>query len=1037
MARWGGRICSPIGLTLGVSVGCLACGAAPDKPPSAARWLVAGSTVEAALAPGEEHLYRVELARDQALDLLVEQSAADLVVTVSDPHGRELLQVDSPIGKSAPESVCFVAKSVGTHELRVRSWQEREHGPYTLKLRIRPATPEDRQCFAASQLVAAVEKEHPERDSAARSSAYAQALDGWRAAGYTLKAVVARCQLARLLARQNRARDAVTAYDQALTELRQLGPGAEPGLAAMITNERGLQLLSLSELDLAAAAFRAALTLAQSARQPANEAAAWNNLARLANTQGDFPLAIQHGRQALALWRELGDRREEAATLTLLGENYLVTVRLKEAEDLFAQALALQRQLGARMGEANTSLWLGWVHFLAGQPERALPLYRRARALYAAAGWKTPAGVVDRIGSAYRDLGESTRAQRAFALALRRAEVGQNPRDIAHTLFNLADLARANGQLEAARTQLERAMGLLRALGDRNTLAHALTLLAQIERDQGNLAAAHTHLAAAVETAEARWAAGFRQGAYLRPTSLRVDIDALYVDLLMDLAARDPGGPHAAAAFVQSDLARGRNLNAMLRDAGIGQSEPNPELQAQEAQIQERLYAAQQHRADLLAQDPAAAALQAVDAELRALRLEAEAVQQEIREQDPRRAAAVESAPSTLAAIQSLLDPQTVLLSFVLAEPRSFVFVVTPTRLSSHVLPARQEIETLARTVYTGLRSSQQRRATGQSRATAQALSQLLLAPLAADLQSLPELARWVIVSEGALQYIPLAALPLPHEWRLVAGKPLPDDLILDHYELVQGPSAAVLYTLRQRQAARPTVRPLLTVVADPVFSPDDPRVDPKARADAAPREQAALSRRGLLRLPFARREAEAILALAPSGSQRAVLDFAASRDRVLDGALRDASILHFATHGILDEEHPELSGLALSRVDRQGRPVQGDLYLHDIYRLKLSADLVVLSACDTALGPQIRGEGLIGLTRGFFYAGASRLLVSLWPVEDAATAVLMTEFYRGHLRLGLTPAAALRAAQRYLRREPRWQEPAYWAGFVLQGEWQ
>ena len=146
--------------------------------------------------------------------------------------------------------------------------------------------------------------------------------------------------------------------------------------------------------------------------------------------------------------------------------------------------------------------------------------------------------------------------------------------------------------------------------------------------------------------------------------------------------------------------------------------------------------------------------------------------------------------------------------------------------------------------------------------------------------------------------------------------------------------------------------------------------------------------------------------------------------------------MVHFSTHGFLNNEHPELSGLVLSLYDANGKPQDGFLRLHDIHNLSLNADLVVLSACETALGRQIRGEGLIGLARGFMYAGAARVVASLWKVEDQATASLMKQFYESMLARGHPPAAALRAAQISMSRTRRWSSPYYWAPFVLQGEW-
>jgi len=165
-------------------------------------------------------------------------------------------------------------------------------------------------------------------------------------------------------------------------------------------------------------------------------------------------------------------------------------------------------------------------------------------------------------------------------------------------------------------------------------------------------------------------------------------------------------------------------------------------------------------------------------------------------------------------------------------------------------------------------------------------------------------------------------------------------------------------------------------------------------------------------------------------------LGFSASRSLVTGSTLADYRIVHFATHGLINNQNPNLSGIVLSLVDEQGRPQNGFLRLYDIYNLKLDADLVVLSACQTALGKEIKGEGLVGLTRGFMYAGAPRVVASLWRIDDRATADIMKRFYASMLKDGLRPAAALRAAQISMSQDKRWHSPHYWAAFTLQGEW-
>ena len=174
-------------------------------------------------------------------------------------------------------------------------------------------------------------------------------------------------------------------------------------------------------------------------------------------------------------------------------------------------------------------------------------------------------------------------------------------------------------------------------------------------------------------------------------------------------------------------------------------------------------------------------------------------------------------------------------------------------------------------------------------------------------------------------------------------------------------------------------------------------------------------------------------------GDQRVTVNqgFDASRSRLFDQNLTSYRIVHFATHGQVDSRYPALSALMLSEVDAHGRPQQGQVRLGDIYRLRLDADLVVLSACDTALGEEVRGEGLIGLTQGFMYAGASSLVASLWPVPDRATADLMVSLYRYLFHDGLRPAAALRNAQLEMASQPRWRNPYYWGAFTMTGDWQ
>jgi CHAT domain-containing protein len=307
---------------------------------------------------------------------------------------------------------------------------------------------------------------------------------------------------------------------------------------------------------------------------------------------------------------------------------------------------------------------------------------------------------------------------------------------------------------------------------------------------------------------------------------------------------------------------------------------------------------------------------------------------------------------------------------------------------------------------------------------------------------------RWIIIADGGLQRFPFGALPEPesaaHAERASALEPA-TPVLLNH-ETVYSPSASLLAVLREGNARRVPPTKLLAVFADPVFRQDDSRLTKPIAAllvrapsgpRTTPRDGGADSSTDLRRLRMSEEEARAIAAMAEARPSLLALGVDATRAQASGANLEPYRYVHFATHGLLDDQHPHLSSLVLSLYNQKGEAVDGYLRMHEIYGMKLSADLVVLSACDTGLGKEVKGEGLMALTRGFMYAGAARVVASMWKVDDTATSLLMQEFYRQLIQKSLTPAAALTEAQRSMWRNKRWRAPYYWAAFVLQGEYQ
>jgi CHAT domain-containing protein len=304
---------------------------------------------------------------------------------------------------------------------------------------------------------------------------------------------------------------------------------------------------------------------------------------------------------------------------------------------------------------------------------------------------------------------------------------------------------------------------------------------------------------------------------------------------------------------------------------------------------------------------------------------------------------------------------------------------------------------------------------------------------------------RLLISADGILHFVPFAMLPIPADGasETAQGPPL-----VTTNEIVYLPSVSTVALVRGEWDQPRSWPKVAAILADPVFEADDPRIALTSRLTPAKKSKPSvaagdltravrnvgLTKAGIPRLLDARREAKAIADVLPEA--RLALDFDASRVTATSSDIEQYRIVHFATHAILDNDHPELSGIILSLFDADGRPQDGFLRLHDIYNLNMPADLVVLSACSTALGKAVTGEGMVGLVRGFMYAGSRRVLASLWNVDDEATSELMRRFYSHLFQEDLSPSAALRAAQRDMRTDKRWSHPRYWAAFVVQGEW-
>jgi len=810
---------------------------------------------------------------------------------------------------------------------------------------------------------------------------------------------------------------------------------------------------------------RQSLSLWRLAQNPQGEATTLTNIGSESTFRGEYQTSLDYHGQAISIFQKIGDRKGLANALGNMGYTYFSLGEMERALYHYQKASLTYNTIGNHYFAATVGACIGDVHLANGDSLKALEQYKISLAMmerFSDRQWQ--ALILHSIGTAQFDNGNYDEAMQAYQKAVLLFRTLPNERWEAKSLIGLGSVYLNLKDKQRARECFDRSLLLSRATSDAGAESLARYNLARMEREDGNLDNARRQIQLALEINESLRSKVVSQqsrAAYLGSVYKGYE---LYVDVLMLLHRQHPSQGFDARAFEATERGRARTLVEMLVEARNDiRAGVDPALLAREQLLEKQLASQTQSQLQQGGNRRNAGLEDTQKEQTTALSAEYEKVQAQIRTTSQNYAALRLPGPLTLREAQQLLDPDTTLLEFGLGDERSFVWAVTAQSVTGFTLPSRAKIETAARRVYGLLtarnESANNPRVSFQQRIVqadteyldaASELSAMLFAPLYHTLNC----KRIIVVADGALQYIPFAALPTPQpEGRKEPGFDTASNSFAARYEVVNLPSIAVLAVQRRELANRSVPPGSVAVFGDPVFDSLDSRVLAANRRDRSmtvPKKLAettsSLSRSltdvglntsaGIPRLPFSRQEVEAIFSLSRNRDSVEVLDFMASRTNLIRMDLSRFRILHFATHGLLNNEHPELSGILLSLVDEKGKRQDGFLTLQDIYRFNLQADLVVLSACQTAIGKNIRGEGLMGLTRGFMYAGASRVVGSLWKIDDAATAALMTEFYKEMFTNGKRPAAALREAQMQISKQKRWQSPYYWAGFILQGDW-
>ena len=1009
-------------MILRVLVAALFLAQAKPSPVPAPRPLVPGGSLQETLAGGESALFTIDVPANTAAIVTIQQDGVDVspyLYRLGSERGLWALNLVA--GPSGEETLYpAILDAAATWNVLIRAALPRAaRGGYVVSFALGPA--DDRaRAVTAARVVHQQAAESSTTDAASFQRArdlYQQAAEAARAAGDAVLEAESTYQHARMLDSLGDTPAALAGQQRALAMFRAAG---RRDREARVLNRMGDLSRKMGDVLESERYFTEALPLARATGDTSNEVDILNNSGLLLMVLGRHGDAIEQLAAAVPLAQELNSSDIEGALTHNLGEAYATLGMYDRAFEWYDRSIDLKKRLNLPRRTAISLQAKAVAYYESGDRARADETIRAAVDLYETSGDRSGLASARAFhGQMQHANGDSERAVGTFTVVLPELRALRNRLAEAKVLTRWARIDLDRGDTEAALVKLDEAVAVAGLVGNPQAVQRALYTRAQALQQAGRASDAIASIEAAIVSVEAL--RGNIQRSEMR-TSYLASVRA-YFDLYIDLLQRQG---NAAAAFAMSERARARTLlEGLAESASRIEKGVDAELLARLRRVQAAMNAKDSYRSQLVAAGGDKARIAAATREITRLVDEWNGLRAKIRTASPAYWALHAPEPVTVERVQaSLVDANSAFVEFYLGNTRSYAWVIDRQAIQFVELPGAPAIEPLARKYHDllsreteALPAAERDRLAARISAEGRRLADLVWKPIESRVRG----KRLVIAADGVLHYVPFAALPSATGAALIT-----------RHEIVYVPSASVLDTLRKD--SRPLSPKALTAVfADPVFSTSDTRFG--ADEDQQPASRGPSPAVAWQRLRFSRMEADAIRHAAPGSFQ--ALDFTAAKQTVTQQDLRKYRILHFATHGSLNTEQPELSGLVLSLVDRAGKPVDGFLRLHEIYNLHLDADLVVLSACRTALGKEVYGEGLIGLTRGFMYAGASRVVSSVWNVDDRASARLMERFYAAMLAKGLSPAAALREAQLSLLNEPRWSNPHYWAAFGLQGEWQ
>lgn len=1024
-----------------------------------------GDAIRRRVKSSERHFYQIKLEKNQYIKIVLEQYGIDLALSVPNTD----IRFDRENGGSGIEELFFIAEESRDYLVCVFTEASSANGEYVIKIEtIKTLTEQDTERDKINNYKLGTKyyrDAENEKDVVTKQNSFSAALDYYKKAenSYWQSVVLNKLGIVYLTSDSPNLEEAEKYFEKSKELKHSIG---DVWGEAQVLSNLAITLSRSGKKQAAKEALEAAIPLHQQVNNRIGEAQALNSLGLIYQNMGKFDNAIEIFDNILNIPYEdnpdfldaqAGAVESKARLLSRLGKH-------KEALDLHLANIPRRQIIGNKTNEAITYHNSGLEYLHLRDFDLAIKSFNRAKDL--TKNIRLQAYSYDHLGVCYwfKENYKDALEHNDKALDIFSNKI-TDPVGKASALYHRGLIYFSMKDYQQALTKYKETLALEENTGSKNDTPATLYGIALAYQQLGDLEQAKNNIQRAINMVEFQLLTISPQDYRLSFFSKAEDYYKLYSELLMSAHNQDKSKRLDIEAFKMSELGRARNLLDLLIEKNINfHQDIDDALLEKERQLAKDLTEKLNKIQKKGTQEESK-----LEDDIKALKIKYSEIEKDIRKKNPEYTDLRYPEPLSLPNIQeSILDEDTIILEYSLGEKHSYLWVIKKINskvskieesITSYELPKRSVIEELAQQLYCDLTIEtrrkkdepdsifEKRKNNKNYLKSSTKLGEMLLGHVAEQLGD----KRLVIIPDGILQYIPFAALNIP------SGGSQTENFapLVDKHEIVYMPSVSAAGILRTdtKYTNRTPAPNLLAIFANPIFENNRSNNVPTRNTQTATavlksdplseykpfgcpdKDELVSLYNGLQSLVGTEKELNTILSIASKkGKCLPKQQAEVSRDTVMDKALLSQyKIIHFATHAIINDERPDLSAIALSAFDEKGRKTEQFLRLSDIYKLNLPAELVILSACQTGIGPSIKGEGIVSFSRGFMHAGTKRIITSLWQLRDDSTPVFMEKFYKALLQDSLTPSKALQKAQKEMIKD---YHPFKWAPFIIQGDW-